>query len=339
MNTSLGEEVIDDEHLKEKEILDFERLLINPEVFKFLQWILLAGVKQPHYEFDALLRLLPKVPQWLFAIQNLPYQQYQFSNHLEQWILAYQNSPVSINVELTYACENPSRLEYPCANGSLCMFLIELHRCLTSDQYRIRDYHDTVECNKNHDEYTNYINDLFNLYSRLVVLRIDLSYRKDIADSKTFENIREDLDKMRNNARNHPAFYGLKGYVIKIEYGLHKKIHAHALFFLDAHKRLGTSDVNHAEEIGEYWKKVTTKGDGDYWNCNALKGKYTFNGIGLVNASDMEKRTYLIMIALDYLCKKKEQAIKPRDKPQTKTLTRGDLRNHNPNLGRPRDEK
>ena len=330
MNTSL------DDDFKEKEILDFERLLIKPDVFKFLQWALLTGVKQSHHEFDALLRLLPQVPQWLFLIQNLPYPKYQFSNHLEQWILAYQNHPVSINVELTYACENPSRLEYPCANGSLCIFLIELYKRLTSRQYQIKDYHDTVESNKNYDECTNYINSLFDLYSRLVVLRIDLNYRKEIAESKTFENIREDLDKMRNNARNNPAFDGLKGYIIKIEYGLHKKIHAHALFFLDGHKRLGSSDVNHAEEIGEYWKNVTTKGDGDYWNCNALKEKYTFNGIGLVNANDMETRHYLTQIALDYLCKKKEQVIKPRDKPQTKTLTRGDLRNHNPNLGRPR---
>ena len=53
----------------------------------------------------------------------------------------------------------------------------------------------------------------------------------------------------------------------------------------------------------------------------------------------MQKRNYLTQIAMEYLCKKKEQVIKPRDKPQTKTLTRGDLRNHNPNLGRQRDEK
>jgi hypothetical protein len=83
-----------------------------------------------------------------------------------------------------------------------------------------------------------------------VVLRLDLSYQKHIAESKTFEDLRNHLDKMRNNARhNDTIFKGLDGYIFKVEFGLDKKIHAHVFLFFDGNKRLGSSDVFHAEGV------------------------------------------------------------------------------------------
>ena len=341
MNDSLDDaEDNDDEVItvqdEEKQILEFGCLLLHPHVFKFMQFLLFNQITDSRLEFLRFLQLLSKLPHWLFLIQNLPYQKYQFSNHLEQWIIAYQKYPVSIDARLASVCQNPITTEYPSVSSLLGIFLIELHKRLTSRQYQAKHYQDTAECNKNHAECTSYINALFDRHKKLVVLRLDLSYRKEIAESKTFEDLRDDINKMRNNARHRDdnVFNGLDGYICKIEYGLDKKIHAHVLFFLNGDVRLPTSDVNHAEKIGEYWKNEITKGDGNYWNCNARKKKYRYNGIGLVTRDDPEKRTYLID-AMKYLCKKERQAIKPRAKSQTKTLTRGDLRNYNPNLGRP----
>jgi hypothetical protein len=336
MNSSLGGEIQMDAD-EENRIMEFEVQLINPNVFRSMKWLLLWQISDSGGGFLPFRDFLVKLPRWLSLIQSLPCQRYQFSNHLEQWILAYQKYPVAIDQRLVTTCENPTSLEYPSVSSLLAMFLIELHRGLTSVAFQRKHSFDLIECDKNHAECTAYINGLFDCYSRLVVLRLDFSYRKEIAHTKTFEDIRRDLDKMRNNARhNDTIFKGLEGYIFKIEYGLDKKIHAHALLFLNGHIRKPSSDVNHAEAIGEYWKNTITKGDGIYWNCNAHKKKYRYNAIGLVQHDDIEKRSYLIM-AMKYLCKKTRQVIKPRDKPQTKTLTKGDLRNRNPNLGRPRE--
>lgn len=335
MNKSLDDETQMDKD-EENAIMEFEDLLRNPTVFKPMKYLLLCRISDLGSHFSHFLHLLAKLPHWLSLIQRLPHQDYQFSNHLEQWIIAYRKYPVALDQRLITTCTNPTSLEYPEVSSLLAMFLIELHRGLTSVAFQRKHCFDVIECDKNHAECTAYINGLFDCYSRLVVLRIDLSYRKEIAESKTFKDIRNDLDKMRNNARRNKIFNGLEGYIFKIEYGLDKKIHAHTLLFLNGHKRLGSSDVHHAEAIGEYWKNTITEGDGTYWNCNAHKKQYRYNGIGLVQHDDIEKRSYLIM-AMKYLCKKTRQVIKPRDKPQTKTLTKGDLRNRNPNLGRPRE--
>jgi hypothetical protein len=53
-----------------------------------------------------------------------------------------------------------------------------------------------------------------------------------------------------------------------------------------------------------------------------------------VKASDTDKRLNLLK-AIDYLCKKGTQVIKPHAYPQTKLLWKGQLTG-NPNLGRPR---
>jgi hypothetical protein len=335
MNKSLDDEIQIDKD-EENQLIEFEVLLINPHVFRFMQWLLLCQISDSNRDFSKFLRFLSKLPHWLSLIQALPHENYQFSNRLEQWLLAYRKYPIAIDQRLITICENPTSFEHPSVSSLLAMFLINLHNRLTSKPFQKKHYFDELETNKNYAEYTDYINGLFEHYSRLVVLRIDFSYRKEIAHTKTFEDIKRDLDKMRNNARhNDTIFKGLEGYIIKIEYGLDKKIHAHTLLFLNGNKRLGSSDVFYAQEIGEYWKNMITEGDGVYWNCNAHKKRYIYNGIGLVEYNDTEKRSYLIK-AFQYLCKKTRQAIKPRDKPQAKTLMRGDLRNHNPNLGRPR---
>ena len=334
MNDSLDEEVIT-ENDEEKQILEFELLLINPHVFKSMQFLLFEQITDSSYAFLRFLRFLSKLPRWLFLIQKLPYPTYQFSNHLEQWLLAYQAYPVAIDPRLASICQNPISTEHTSVSSLLGLFLIDLHKRLTSRQYQTKCYHDAVESEKNHLECTTLINLLCDRHVKLVVLRMDLSYQKHIADTKTFEDLRDHLNKMRNNARhNDTIFKGLDGYVFKVEYGLEKNIHAHVFFFFDGNKRLGSSDVFHAEQIKRYWEDQITDGEGFAWNCNARKKKYRYNGIGLVTRDDIEKRTYLIS-AMKYLCKKERQAIKPRNKPQTKTLTKSDLRNYNPNLGRP----
>jgi hypothetical protein len=327
----------------EQDINNFSALLRNPEVLKGFEYLLLAGVI-PSARHNKLLNYLTQIPRWLARITALPYRQYQFGTVLEQWLLAYQKYPLVLDYRLEQTCTNPSASSFPVMNRLLYCFLMALHRLLLSTQHRKRLYFNQREASENYKSCCAYVDGLFACCTRLVVIRLDFDYNQTFASSVTFEQAQAHLKQLLNNTRhNNKLFNELKGYIAKVEYGLDKQIHIHTLFFFNGHKRKGSSDVYLAEGIGEYWKNNVTQGTGEYWNCNENKSRYRYVGIGLIDISDTTKRKQKnlfkrknLLRVVQYFCKKDTQMIKPRHSPQAKTLFRGDLRKHNPKLGRPR---
>lgn len=316
----------------EPDINEFSTLLCDPMTFQQLQHLLFAGVYS-----TGLLDYLSRIPKWLTLITALPYQQYQFGTVLEQWLIAYQRYPLALDYRLAQTCTAPREHLYPEVNGLLGIFLIELRQLLLSPSHKNRLWRNDHESNANYQSYCAYVNDLFECYSRLVVLRLDLSYQQTHVSPVTFEQTKADVQQLFKNTRHNHLFNGLEGYIGKIEYGLEKQMHIHSVWFFNAHQRRGNSHVYLAQCIGEYWCNTITHGAGTYWNCNDNRGDYRHNGIGLIEARDADKRHNLLSYVVKYLCKKDSQEIKPRNQPQAKTLFRGDLRNRNPNLGRPRN--
>lgn len=144
---------------------------------------------------------------------------------------------------------------------------------------------------------------LFSIWSKLVVIRLDLGYESHL--NANIEDVQRDFKKFYTNARHNRIFNHLGGYILKIEYGIKKKLHLYLILFFNGNKREGRSDVHLARQIGEYWVNVITQGQGWYWNCNDEKEKkYRWVGIGLVKAKEMDKRKNLLR-AVEYLCKKK----------------------------------
>lgn len=319
----------------EKKLYKFSELLISEPLLHLRFEHLLLNNCYPKIEIDqAILHYLKHIPEWLEYIAHLPYSSYHFSTALEQWIAVYHDKPLLLSDRLKAVCDNPRTLEFKSTREALYGFLSRLHKLFQYPVVRRALKRDKYNADENYRGYCKYVDDLFSLYARLVVVRVDFGYTKDCSQDVRFEDARQHLDNLLNNLRHNKTFNHLKGYIIKTEYGLEKKIHFHTLWFFNGHKRLGSSDVQLAQDIGEYWKNVT--GDfGTYWNCNADKDYYCYNGIGLVKAKDRQKRDYLYL-PIRYLCKKETQVIKPRNASQAKTLMRMDLRNHNPNLGRPR---
>jgi hypothetical protein len=323
----------------DEDITKFSALIANKKLFEPLQVFLSSDptqvptVRLPSSSaFSRLIRDLCYLPEWLKHIAVLPFEAYLFSNILEQWIKSYRAYPLNIDETLFQTCLKPQAFQYPFVNHALCRFLTELHHHLNSSDYKERNSRDETEAEKNYNEYSNYINELFKHHARLIVIRIDFSYTVP----RTFEQVQRDLVSLYTNARHNSLFDGLEGYITKIEYGLRKKIHVHAMFLFNGHKRQGSSDSYLAKQIGDYWDSTITKGMGSYWNCNDGKEKcYRYVGIGLVAFDDKTKRENLLL-ALHYLCKKETQVIKPRNQLQAKTLRRGNLRNKNIKLGRPR---
>jgi hypothetical protein len=141
--------------------------------------------------------------------------------------------------------------------------------------------------NKNYKELNKYVDALFERYSRLLVLRVDLSYSKDHSKT-TQDQAKRDREHLLQNARSNNLFKEMVGYVWKLEHGPEKGFHYHVMFFFDGSK--AREDVTRATLIGRYWKENITRGQGLYFNCNAVKHKYKSCGIGMIDHADGEMR-------------------------------------------------
>jgi hypothetical protein len=182
-----------------------------------------------------------------------------------------------------------------------------------------------------------YVDGLFERYSKLLVIRIDLSYLKEYASTVTAEQARQDLQHLLNNRRSNKFFEHWVGYIAKLEYGVSHGYHFHLIVFMDGQHV--QHDFHIANEIGKHWKETVTKGWGLLFNCNAWKSDspmyaYKRVGIGMINHDDVNKRHILVHDVIAYLCKK-EQSVKTSS-GKNRVFTMGVLPKRKSAAGRPR---
>jgi hypothetical protein len=153
---------------------------------------------------------------------------------------------------------------------------------------------------------------------------VDLSYIKDA--NVSLEQLEEDLERLNHRMGYAELFDHKVGHLFKIEYGLDKGLHVHCLFFFDGSKRKGSSDWFLAKSIGEYWCDVVVGAYGRYWNCHDDKENY--ERLGLLGIGDIHYTDVLMINNLkqivEYFCKR-QQYIKPRDKPKMQLIRSGNL--------------
>ena len=152
-----------------------------------------------------------------------------------------------------------------------------------------------------------YANRLFEVYSRILVLRVDFGYRHDaytgensclqlrIAVERVVTDRQKLMEEVKKKYKN-----SLVGYVWKLEYGLRKGFHYHFVLMFDGSKV--REDITIAKYIGEFWRVCVTERDGVYFNCNASLSRYRKCGIGMVSHFDRLKRDGLD-IAMKYFTK------------------------------------
>ncbi|WP_324009159.1 YagK/YfjJ domain-containing protein [Aeromonas dhakensis] len=146
-----------------------------------------------------------------------------------------------------------------------------------------------------------YINKLFRLHSKLLVVRVDVHYGEEIKDTMTIEEAIDDRDAYLRAVKRR--YRNLLGYVWKLEYGVARGYHYHMAFIFNGNKVQG--DISLGRQLGEGWKSLSRE-PRTYYNCNADRDKYeewgTY-GIGMVRCDDLEKRHLLLHTALSYLLK------------------------------------
>ena len=147
-----------------------------------------------------------------------------------------------------------------------------------------------------------YIDHLFEHHSRLLVVRVDLSYQKESIRDKTISThiARAHRKSLFKRIHVHSLFKHCLGYIWKLEYGQYKGLHYHTCFFFDGSKVRG--DIMLARRIGEFWRNEITGGQGLYFNCNAIANTYAQSGIGDIHYTNHEKRRALQRI-ITYITK------------------------------------
>ena len=181
------------------------------------------------------------------------------------------------------------------------------------------------EAEERYQEYCDYIDELFKNCARLVVLRIDLFYGVEHAIFIDLNEAQADIDHFLANRRCNSIFHHLKGYIIKLEYGIEKRLHFHVLLMFDGSKRSNTGHIHLTKLIGDYWVNVITRGRGAYWNCNARIDdfkKLGQCGIGTINADQLELIHNLKHYVIRYLCKT-SQFVRPKFGSVVKLIRRG----------------
>lgn len=145
-----------------------------------------------------------------------------------------------------------------------------------------------------------YTERLLRYYARLLIVRLDLQYRKEARVSLTIDQVYAHLDHLMYLKDWHPAFEGLVGYAWVIEQGDRDGYHLHVVFYFDGSKVC--RDISKGFQIGELWSYDITKGMGYVENCNARKDRYAAVGIGMIHRDNPEECQNAIM-ALRYLGK------------------------------------
>lgn len=150
-----------------------------------------------------------------------------------------------------------------------------------------------------------YVEALFNKHSRLLVVRVDLSYRSECFQAEELQEkvrqVKNDWSKMQRDLYKGVPVPGMLGFACKLEYGHLKGFHFHLLVFYDGARY--RKDIVLANLIGKHWAEVITNGRGMYHNCNKNKGKYKRLGIGVINHYESDLIYNLKLYVAEYLVK------------------------------------
>ena len=155
---------------------------------------------------------------------------------------------------------------------------------------------------RNAQSLLDYCNNLFYVYSRLLVVRVDFHYQPEFYDELSPERVIDDREAFLRSIKRE--FKWLVGLGWKLEYESQRKFHYHFVFFFDGNK--ARQDILLGQFLGECWVRIT--GDiGSYHNCNYEDKNYPEKYLGMIHYSDERKRRALRRVV--YLTKNDENIL------------------------------
>lgn len=180
-----------------------------------------------------------------------------------------------------------------------------------------------------------YIDALYAKHSRMLVIRLDVGYRKVEGSGHallTHEEVAEHRKRLFGYIRRGYRAK-LLGYAWTLEFGRVKGFHYHLLLFFDANQ--AKSDFLIGEELGYVWCSMATEGMGTFHNCN--RNHYANHGIGAVHVAHKDAMDSLRNDVASYLTKpcfyvrhvvKGAHTFDHGNKPKLPKIKRGRPRKH-----------
>lgn len=217
-------------------------------------------------------------------------------------------------------------------------FIAEVRKVLSSEKVRERIRNRHKNAYKNYVSAIAYVDALFDQYTRLCVVRVDLDYKR-LSDGSMVsqEETRHDIKALLNCIKTQALFENCVGHMGKMEFGHEKGYHFHMVFFFDGSKEI--HDAYLGDKIGELWCKELTSGQGIYHNCNRNKLKEYGDkcGIGMVHHADQKRRNNL-EYAIGYTVKA-DQFILAKPTGRSRVFFRGQSpKGRKSKAGRPREQ-
>lgn len=176
----------------------------------------------------------------------------------------------------------------------------------TAYDHRMSDHELRYRARRNLAELTKLIDRLFDHHSRILVVRIDLRYRKEVAKTVSLETAQFHRKLLLEDRRSHTeVFAGLLGYAWGLEYGEREGgYHYHLLALYNGAER--RDDISVGTAICDLWDTITN-GCGQCYisNYDKLKLESEGNlGIGMIHRDDFRLRVNLIEKVASYITKK-----------------------------------
>lgn len=231
---------------------------------------------------------------------------YKLSRYIDKFYECRKTFPYSICSESLMVDEGESLRQ-------MNAFAMGVYEAITSKEFKKAERAHARAANKLCASYENYIDDLFTVCARLLVVRIDLSYKRSELEVDEFDCVYDKTDEQKNSdfifkhrdqllktlsKSNSP--YAMVGYAWKLEYGKRRGFHYHLMLFLDGSKVMRHIAIGKA--IGEMWANEITGGLGSYWNCTGKASYYKTCGVGEVDHYDAAK-ILAVKDAASYLVK------------------------------------
>lgn len=218
---------------------------------------------------------------------------YDYSEHLQAFWEACQDirlerrsyGPVCLNEEGTDWLDHHRSMNV----------LVARIRQLTGERWYRRQKGDRRgQAEKLANRVCNYSDALWELYSRITIVRVDFHYRSEAQARLRVEHVFEDLEQLIAEHRRNPLFDHLIGHMYSVEQGDRNDgggYHIHAAYFFNGNEVRG--DVYKAIQLGELWEDIT-HGQGYMYSCNHDKDQYGDEcGIGRIERSDRAIRRHV----------------------------------------------
>lgn len=181
---------------------------------------------------------------------------------------------------------------------------------------------------KNQQSLFDYVSALIHHYARTLVVRVDLSIKKEYQALYNIHGFNQALEALhRRIADQDTCFRGLHGYAWALEHGVSKGYHCHLLLMYDGNIHRG--DFEMGQRVGECWEQIT-HGHGYIFNCNHSDYKAIYEamgklGIGMIHRTNAREVYNFLNYVAPYLVngEKEQQHPRVKDKSNMRSFGKG----------------